>query len=40
VPYRARDYLEWLFARTQRARVLGAALLAYGMLLAVIAFTY
>jgi len=40
VPYRARDYLEWLFARTQRARILGAAVLAYGALLAVIAFTY
>jgi len=40
VPYRARDWLEWLFARTQRTRTLGAASLAYGALLVIIAFTY
>jgi len=40
VPYRARDFLEWLFARAQRPRALGAAMLVYGLLLAVIAFTY
>ena len=40
VPYRARDFLDWLFARPQRPRALGAAVLAYGALLAVIAFTY
>jgi len=40
VPYRARDFLGWLFARARRARALGAAALAYGVLLAVIALTY
>jgi len=40
VPWRARDFLGWLFARAQRPRALGAALLAYGALLAVISFTY
>ena len=40
VPYRARDFLDWLFARAQRPRAFGAALFAYGALLAVIAFTY
>jgi len=40
VPYRARDYLDWLFARASRARILGAAVLAYGALLALIALTY
>jgi hypothetical protein len=39
-PYRARDFLSLLFARPQRARALGAALLAYGALLGVIALTY
>jgi hypothetical protein len=40
VPYRARDFLDWLFARAQRPRALGSAMLAYGALLAVIAFAY
>ena len=40
VPWLARDWLDWLFARAQRPRALGAAVLAYGALLAVIAFTY
>jgi hypothetical protein len=39
-PYLARDFLEWLLARAQRARAAGAALLAYGVLLAVIALAY
>jgi len=40
VPYRARDFLDFLFARPQRARWLGAALLAYGALLATLAFMH
>ncbi|MFA5057749.1 MAG: hypothetical protein WC485_06515 [Opitutaceae bacterium] len=40
VPYRLRDFFQWLFATPGRARVLGAGLLAYGLLLNVVAFTY
>jgi len=40
VPYRLRDFFQWLFARADRARTLGTALMAYGVLLAVVAFTY
>jgi len=40
VPYRLRDFFQWLFARAGRARALGTALMAYGVLLAVVAFTY
>jgi hypothetical protein len=40
VPWRARDFLGWLFARAKRPRALGAAMLAYGALLAVLAFIY
>jgi len=40
VPYRLRDFLQWLFARPGRARGLGAALLAAGILLNLVAFTY
>ncbi|MFI5355744.1 MAG: hypothetical protein ACHQ4G_00265 [Opitutales bacterium] len=40
VPYRMRDFLEWLFRTSGRPRVLGGCLLAYGVLLAVAAFTY
>lgn len=39
-PYRLRDFLSWLFARGGRARALGGVFLAYGLLLAVVAFTY
>ena len=39
-PWRLRDFLAWLFARPGRARVLGAGLTAYGVLLAGVAFTY
>lgn len=39
-PYRLRDFLEWLFLRPARARGLGGGLLAYGLLLAAVAFTY
>jgi hypothetical protein len=40
VPYRLRDFFQWLFLQPARARVLGGGLLAYGALLAVVAFTY
>lgn len=40
VPYRLRDFFQWLFGRPGRARALGAALLVYGILLNVLAFTY
>ena len=40
VPYRLRDFLRWLFARAGRARAFGGGLLAYGLLLIVVAFTY
>jgi hypothetical protein len=40
VPYRLRDFNQWLLARPGRARAVGAALLGYGILLSVVAFTY
>jgi hypothetical protein len=39
-PFRLRDFFEWLFARPGRTRAAGAALLGYGLLLTVVAFTY
>lgn len=39
-PWRMRDFLTWLFARPGRARVVGGALAAYGVVLAAAAFTY
>lgn len=39
-PWRLRDFLDWMFARPGRARGVGAALAAYGLLLAGVAFTY
>lgn len=39
-PYRLRDFCDWLFQRPARSRGVGGALLAYGLLLAVVAFTY
>jgi hypothetical protein len=40
VPYRMRDFLQWLLERPGRSRGVGVALLAYGILLSVVAFTY
>lgn len=40
VPYRMRDFFEWLFRNPSRYRVLGASLLGYGVLLSITAFTY
>jgi len=39
-PFRLRDFFGWLFARPGRSRSFGAALAAYGLLLAIVAFTY
>lgn len=39
-PWRMRDFLAWLFARPGRARGLGGAMAGYGLLLAIVAFTY
>ena len=39
-PYRLRDFLEWLFRTAGRVRAVGGVLLAYGLLLAAVAFTY
>ena len=39
-PYRMRDFFSWLFARPGRARALGGALAAYGLILCGVAFTY
>lgn len=39
-PYRLRDFIHWLFSAPGRSRMLGGVLLAYGILLNVVAFTY
>jgi hypothetical protein len=39
-PYRLRDFFEWLFRQPSRPRLLGAVLLAYGLVTAGTAFTY
>lgn len=39
-PYRLRDFFNWLFARPGRARAAGALCAGYGLLLAVVSFTY
>ena len=39
-PWRLRDFFAWLFAQPARARGLGGALAAYGIVLSIVAFTY
>jgi hypothetical protein len=39
-PWRLRDFFQWLFARPERTRAIGAVLSGYGLLLSVLAFTY
>jgi hypothetical protein len=39
-PWRLRDFFTWLFAQPGRRRGLGSVLAGYGLLLAVVAFTY
>ena len=39
-PFRLRDFFEWLYRTPGRARVFGAVVAAYGLLLSGAAFTY
>jgi hypothetical protein len=39
-PYRLRDGFDWLFLRPARTRAVGGILLAYGLLVVGVAFTY
>jgi hypothetical protein len=39
-PWRLRDFFNWLFAQPMRARGLGGVLACYGVILAIVAFTY
>lgn len=39
-PWRLRDFLGWMFAQPGRVRGVGGALAGYGLLLAIVAFTY
>ncbi|MDX2185640.1 MAG: hypothetical protein SFV32_01810 [Opitutaceae bacterium] len=39
-PFRLRDFLEWLYRRPGRARLLGGLLAGYGLFLGAVAFTY
>ena len=39
-PWRLRDFFAWLLARPERTRGVGGACTAYGLLLAIVAFTY
>lgn len=40
VPYRLRDFFQWLFSTPGRARACGGGLILYGFVLSVLAFTY
>lgn len=39
-PWRLRDFIGWLLARPGRARAIGGAVAAYGLMLSLVAFTY
>lgn len=39
-PFRLRDFFDWLFRTPGRARLLGAIVLAYGLVTSAAAFTY
>lgn len=39
-PWRMRDFIGWLFARPGRARGVGGAIAGYGLVLALVAFSY
>ena len=39
-PWRLRDFFTWLLAQPARGRGVGGALAGYGLLLAIVAFTY
>lgn len=40
VPFKLRDFFGWLFAKQLRPRILGACLVAYGLLLTGVSFGY
>lgn len=40
VPYRMRDLMDWMFAKPERSRIIGACSAAYGLVLLISAFTY
>ena len=40
IPYRLRDFFDWLFAKGTRPKIFGAACAFYGLLLCATAFTY
>lgn len=40
VPYRMRDFFNWLFARRRRVNNFGSLIALYGLLLCVVAFSY
>ena len=40
VPYRVRDFFNWLFARRRRVNSFGSLIALYGLLLCVVAFSY
>src|SRR5215212_5782502 len=39
-PWRLRDFLGWMFVRSERSRMIGGVCAGYGLLLAIVAFTY
>lgn len=39
-PYRLRDFFEWLFRKSGRARLMGAIMASYGVLLGILAYNY
>jgi hypothetical protein len=39
-PYRARDFIVWLFRTQGRPKFIGSLIIAYGLLLGIAAFTY
>ena len=40
VPYRARDFLQWLFKTPGRPKLIGGLIAFYGLILSIAAFTY
>lgn len=40
IPYKFRDFIEWLYKKHSRAKNLGKVMIGYGLLLTIIAFTY
>ena len=40
VPYRVRDFFQWLFQTPGRPRLIGGLVLFYGLILSIAAFTY